>query len=53
MWDIYSDLWRVASKPHGFFIATGTLPRTEQKQFGEVPAENFALIKAWPECLPQ
>lgn len=53
MWVTYSALWHVTDKPHGFFIATGTLPRTEQKQFGQVPAQNFALIEAWLECLRQ
>jgi hypothetical protein len=52
MWVIYSELWRVTGKPHGFFIVTGTVPRTEQKEFDQVPVENFALIEASPECLP-
>jgi hypothetical protein len=45
MWVIYSDLRHVAGKPHGFFIASATLPRTEEKPFDQV--------EAWPECLPQ
>jgi len=53
MWDIYSALWRVADKPRGFLIVSGTIPRTEQKEFDQVPVENFALVEAWPECLPQ
>ena len=53
MWDIYSALWRVAGKPRGFLIVSGTIPRTEQKEFDQVPVENFAVVEAWPECLPQ
>jgi hypothetical protein len=53
MWDIYSALWRVADKPLGFLIVSGTIPRTEQKEFDQVAVENFALVEAWPECLPQ
>ena len=45
MWVIYSNLWHVAGKPHGFFIASATLPQTEEKPFDQV--------EAWPECLPQ
>lgn len=53
MWDIYSALWRIADKPRGFLIVSGTIPRTEPKEFDQVPVENFALVEAWPECLPQ
>jgi len=53
MWVIYTALWRVADKPHGFLIISGTVPLTEQKEFDQVPVENFAFIEVWPECLPQ
>jgi hypothetical protein len=53
MWVTYSALWRVADKPRGFLIVSGAVPRREEKEFDQVPVENFALVEAWPECLPR
>jgi hypothetical protein len=53
MWAIYSALWRLADKPRGFLIVTGTAPLREQRDFDQVRVENFAIAEAWPECLPQ
>jgi len=53
MWAIYSAVWRVAEQPRSFLIVSGTAPRREQREFDQVRVENFALIEAWPGCLPQ
>ena len=53
MWVTYSALWRVADTPRGFLIVWGAVPLREQREFDQVRVEDFALIEAWPECLPQ
>jgi hypothetical protein len=52
MWEISTALWHVSGNPRRFFIASGTVPTTDRKEFDQVLVENFALVEAWPECLP-